>query len=155
MYSPELNEMLVPRYEDGGGVYDIGSRAEEVDSGMLLELTDFHNSAQTIGSTAALGTRVFKESVMAVTTSFPNDGSNVNVDDVTNPFLHVWRLHGSPNGRTIYTTPSITLCLQNFYIRTQALKDYFDNLTDDQKLEVFAKKGSLVVRDVIYDDGDQ
>lgn len=155
MYSPELNKMLVSEAEAPGCIYTIRRPEEDIEAGLLLELTDFQNSAQSIGSLAALGTRVFKESVRAL--SLGEDQFKTELahsEHTTNPFVHAWRLPGSPQGLTIWTTPNITMYLRDFYIQTQALKDYYDGLTEQQRLKVFAKKGSLVVRDVIYDDED-
>lgn len=155
MYSPELNKILVSRAEAPGCLYDLSRPDEAIEAGQLLELVDFQNSARSIGSLASLGTRVFKEAVQSL--SLGDEAFKVQSDhneQTTNPFAHVWRLPGSPNGLTVWTTPNIHMCLQNFYIQTQALKDYYDGLTDEQRLYVFAKKGSLLVRDVIYDEGE-
>jgi hypothetical protein len=153
MYSPELGQMLTAQASEKGCIYDISRPDEGVASGDLLELVDFHRSAASIGSAAALGTRVFKESIMAVTADGPDSAKSIDTDTTRDPFSHVWRLPGSPNGLTVWTSPSIHMRLQDFYIEAQALKDYYDALTEQDRLRVFAKKGRLVVRDVIYDDG--
>lgn len=152
MYSPELGQMLTSQASEKGCIYDINRPDEGIASGDLLELVDFHRSAASIGSAAALGTRVFKESIMAVTTDGSVSASSTD-NDTTDPFSHVWRLPGSPDGLTVWTSPNIHMRLLDFYIEAQALKDFYDALTDEDKLRVFAKKGRRVVSDVIYDDG--
>lgn len=150
MYTTDSGGILVSRTEAGGGVYDLSRPEGAITSGDLLELEDFHNSARSIGSMAALGTRVFKEALGAVTS-----GHFDPTDQPGSPFEYIWNLNGGPLGFTIYAEPTITLRLRDFYIRTESLKDYYDGLSKKDRLVVFAQKGSLLVRDVIYDDGEQ
>lgn len=148
MYAPDFG-ILVSRAEAGGGVYDINRPEEAIASGNLLELEDFRNSAKSIGTIAALGTRVFKEALGAVTSGHFDSGQPGS------PFEYIWNLNGGPNGLTIFADSTITLWLRDYYIKTEVLKDYYDGLSKKERLVVFAQKGSLLVRDVIYDDGEQ
>lgn len=150
MYSPELGKMMTAHAHKNGCLYDVTRPVDDIASGELLELVDFQHSARSIGSAAALGTRVFKESVTAVS----GVSSSPNLREDNDPFSHVWRLPGDPKGLTVWTDPNIHMRLQDFYLELQALKDFYDSLTADERQRVFAKKGQRVVSDVIYDDGE-
>ncbi len=152
MFSPEQDKLVVNHAEAPGCLYTLSHPTEEIAAGELLELVDFQNSALGIGSHIALGTRVFKEAIMAVR-SASSDSTHIDNDGpYKDPFLHVYRLPGSPKGMTVWTTPNVHLRLADFYLGVQALKDYYDDLTDEERLVVFAEKGRLVVHDVLYDD---
>lgn len=109
-------------------------------AGTLLGLDDFHNGAATAGTTMAVGTRVFKEVVR-------------NLSEPVSPFDQVWRLHAKPMPAWAFN--SIPPRLACFYIRTQALHDHYSESTAEELKRLYAVKGSLVVKAVLFDFVDE
>lgn len=148
----ERGEVVVGHAERGGAVYDLSRPHDEIAAGALLELIDFRDAARSIGAKIGLGTEAFKLSIRGLTG--PHRRYTDECPDL-DPFCQVWRLPGD-GSRTIYFDDiTLDMSLSNYYIKTQALKDFYDGLVEDKKsAEYYGKRTFEVVRSVIYDDQD-
>jgi len=104
--------------------------------GAVLSINDFHDGAATAGTTPAVGTRVFKE-VLG------------NLSEPVDPFNQVWRLHAKTLPSRAFE--STQLRLPCFYVITQALFDHYAETTNEELERLYAAKGSMVVKAVLFD----
>jgi hypothetical protein len=131
----------VQRAEGSSVIYSVTVPSEEIKSGFLLALSDFHQGAEVAKSTQAVGTRVHKEAIARLAENEPP----FNIAPRTKP--EGLKAHG------ICTNYGYSqVWLNHFYIRTQALHDLNTRLEAGSVSDYFGQVGRRVIRAVLFDE---
>ncbi len=120
----------VVRADSAGVVYAKEHPKEELEEGLLIELEEFRFAAQAIGTTLGVGTSTHRTACYY--SAEPGD-----------PFGFISRARVATAIYTSYGYSGITL--GNFYIRTQALRDFQDRLDAGLKPIGLGQKGRAVI----------
>lgn len=124
----------VVRADSTGVVYAKERPREEIEEGLLIELDEFRFAAQAIGTTLGIGTSTHRTACYY--SAEPGD-----------PFGFISRARVSTAIYTSYGYGGITL--GDFYVRTQALKDFHDRLGAGLQPVGLGQKGRAVIEAVL------
>lgn len=108
-----------------------------VETGKVIELSDFHDGAESVGLAQRVGTSALKTTVLDLSGSIE-------------PFIFARRLNAS--GNSICTSYGYTdVKLKDFYIKTQSLFDYYSEINAGNVISRQTKNGKAVIAAVLFD----
>ena len=132
----------VVRADGPSVVYSKDAPRELLETGEAVNLFDFHQGAASVGTTRTVGTRMYKETLIGLIVA----ERATDTLAVEAPFNLIGQTRPSrPKAHGVCTNYGYTqVWLDDFYIRTQSLYDYFERLT--KPVAQHGLKGSLVLQ---------
>lgn len=120
-------------------VFDQTCSFETEQSENIIGLQDFHDSADLIDTSKAVGSRVFKK-------------LSITLADNASPFDLISLSKVDNGGHGICTTYGYTgVKLNNFYIKSQSLYEYHNSISNIELKQYYGMIGSKIIENVLFD----